>query len=233
MRRMSSLEGIWWTGPERPHSSSDPRTAATQCDTRMCSTLPRAAPCTSGPELLGLVPAEVATWIPQATSLGAVAGRSPERSRWKGECQSPRSRRMTLPRPGGLPRSLPVAPPTTFSGIRSRRGLGHSAFLRVTHMLRAAWLLMVTEGPGLTPAVTRGLAPVGLRFAHLLPFKAARCSLRMGAGDVGWPLGTLGWSRGWGRSCFGKVASREGAGPHLLSFGRSSWPLTLEARGVN
>lgn len=37
-------------------------------------------------ELLGLVPAEVATWIPQATSLGAVAGRSPERSRWKGEC---------------------------------------------------------------------------------------------------------------------------------------------------
>lgn len=65
------------------HSSTNPRTLQLLSVTRVCSTLPRGAPSTSGPEHLGLVPAEVATWIPQATFLGLVAVQSPEPSRGK------------------------------------------------------------------------------------------------------------------------------------------------------
>lgn len=70
---------------------------------------------------------------------------------------------------------------------------------------------MVTEGLELAPAVKRGLTPVGLRFAHLLPFKATGCSVRM-EGGMGWPLGTFGWSGGGGRTCFDKVAPRSHRG---------------------
>lgn len=68
---------------------------------------------------------------------------------------------------------------------------------------------MVTE---LTPAVKRGLAPVGLRLAHLLPFKAARCSLRIEG--CGLASGDPQVERGWGEKLLWQGRTQGGDQPH-------------------
>lgn len=223
---MSSPEGIWWTGRERPHGSSDPRTAATQCDTRMCSTLPR------------------------AFGAGARRGRyldSPSHLPWS-RCWpesgvEPMEGRMPVTEVPAHDTSQARRAPVLASRcspdcvLRNSEPQGMRAQCISSGDSHAACSVAPDGdgGPGADPCRDKG---PGTCWPEVRPSSPIQGSSVLpadpgGGGGVGWPLGTLGWSGGVGEKLLWQGHTQGGGRPAPAELWAHLWPLTLEARGVN